>query len=96
MGAGVGGSGGGDDEEGPVEAGEGLVEGGGVHRAVGGGDGDGFGEAEEPGGAGDAVVGGGGADGLDGAVAFAGEEEGELVGSVPPVVMTASGEGVWG
>lgn len=71
---------GGDDEQGAVEFGEGFVERGEVEGAGGGGDGDGFGEAEEPGGAGDAVVGVGAADGLYGAVAFAGEEQGELVG----------------
>ncbi|WDT91234.1 hypothetical protein H0E86_07745 [Streptomyces sp. SCSIO-PteL053] len=65
---------------GGVEFGEGVVQGGEVEGAGGGGYDDGFGEAEEPGGAGDAVVGVGAADGLYGAVAFAGEEQGELVG----------------
>lgn len=78
--AGVGGACGGGDEQGAVEFGEGFVECGEVHDACGGGDDDGCGKAEEPGGAGDAVVGVGGADGLYGAVAFAGEEQGELVG----------------
>lgn len=79
--AGVGGAcGGGDEEALVVVSGEGFFECGEVHDAGGGGDGEGFGEAEEPGGAVDAVVGVGGADGLYGAVAFAGEEEGELVG----------------
>lgn len=81
--AGVGGACGGGYEEGTVgavEPGEGFVECGEVHDAGGGGDDDGGGEAEEPGGAADAVVGVGGADGLYGAVAFAGEEQGELVG----------------
>lgn len=78
--AGVGGAGGGGDQEWAWAPGEGFPQCGEVHDAGGGGDDDGFGQAEEPGGAGDAVVGVGGADGLYGAVALAGEEECELVG----------------
>lgn len=63
-----------------MQVGEGGVERGEVHGAGGGGDGDGFGQAQEPGCAAQGVVGVGAADHLDGAVAFAGEEEGDLVG----------------
>lgn len=82
--AGVGGAGGGGDEQGARQLGEGFAEGGGVHRAGGGGDDDGVGQAEEPGGAGQGVVGVGAVDEPQAAVCasvcFPGEKEGELVG----------------
>lgn len=79
--AGVGGAGGGGDEDGAGGGGEGFGEAGGVEGAGGGGETGGGGQAEEPGGAGDRVVGAGSVeDGQAGSVAFAGEEQGELVG----------------
>ncbi|CAM5644540.1 hypothetical protein SSPIM334S_07665 [Streptomyces spiroverticillatus] len=70
-------------EEGVVQVGQRLVEGGQVQDAGGGGHDDGLGEPEEPGGAGERVVGVGSDDQLHRsvqAVLLAGEEEGELVG----------------